>query len=302
MVPSAMTHCVDARVNVSPFGAALGIFLLIGTLAAPAPQCYKLWQSQSSDGLSPLMMALLSLYNVTNLCSLLLVKWPTIQQCAHSSYCILDLLDGFQLLFSAAWNLSLLVQATRYTPHNRPRYRLLAAATCTTALALIAGSSTAAASSTCSKFSMVLAQAISDLSSAIIFVAFLPQLISTWKLRGAGSLSLIFFGIQAVGNLMVAANYIFVQKDPWVDWAPVLVASMMQFGVIGLITFFRCKDGSATVDQAGAEDPMLPKATKLNEESKPENHSSMLSSDRSSSATCPDSSGTNGLARQEPGC
>jgi len=249
------------------------------------------------------MMALLSLYNVTNLCSLLLVKWPTIQQCAHSSYCILDLLDGFQLLFSATWNLSLLVQATRYTPHNRRGYRLLAATTCTAALALVAGSSISAASSTCSEFSMVLAQAISDLSSAIIFVAILPQLISTWKLRSSGSLSLIFFGIQAVGNLMVAANYIFVQKDPWVDWAPVLVASMMQFSVLGLIAYFRCKVGGATVDQdwAGAEDPMLPKATKVNEESKPENHASILSTNtsRSSSTACPDTSGTNGIARQD---
>ncbi|KAK3247857.1 hypothetical protein CYMTET_42658 [Cymbomonas tetramitiformis] len=95
-----------------------------------------------------------------------------------------------------------------------------------------------AALSTCSQLSLGLAQGFSYAASCIAFVAFAPQLVSTWRLKSPGSLSFIFFTLQAVGNLMVAANFIFIQRDPWTAWAPVLVSSIMQFAIIALAAYY----------------------------------------------------------------
>lgn len=256
--------CVDASVYVSPAGATLGIFLVVATVLVPLPQCVKLCRAQCSAGVSPLMLGMMGVYNVFNLCDLIFTKWRSVQQCAHTAHCILDLLDAAQQGISAVWNLSLMVQAVSYTPHNAPKFKLLTSALLFGSLGSVLASCLVSSRSICSDVSLDFAQGFSYAASCIVLVAFAPQLVSTWRLKSAGSLSFLFMSAQAIGNLAVTANYAFVQKDPWTGWGPVLMAAFMQFAIVALAAYYHCKDkalgGSEMEEEAegkDVEEPML---------------------------------------------
>ena len=237
--------CADARVSLSPGGAFLGIALLAGTTLAPVPQSLKIARAGNAEGVSPTMFGMLGLYNCLNLSGLILTKWRTVKLCLHEAHCVLDLLDVLQLCFSCVWNLAIMIQAVRQSPHCRPRKKAMAGGISVLAATILMGSCVLAALSTCSDVSLDVAQGLSYAASCCVFVAFAPQLASTWALKGAGSLSLISFLIQGVGNFAVACNYAFVELDPWTAWAPVCVAFVMQTAIFILLVHYNCLERRA---------------------------------------------------------
>lgn len=87
--------------------------------------------------------------------------------------------------------------------------------------------------------------------SAISFVQYIPQIVTTCRLRGPGTLSLAMLLMQAPGGLANVYMIAFVNKKNWSTWLPIFVACCQQFLLIAIIIFFKCikkKDATTLSD------------------------------------------------------
>ena len=89
-------------------------------------------------------------------------------------------------------------------------------------------------------FAITYGKTLGSLATVIVFVQYLPQMITTFKLKDNGSLSLLMLCIQAPGGL---ADVLFLwigQGDDWTTWISYLVAALEQVVLIIMIVFFKC--------------------------------------------------------------
>lgn len=82
---------------------------------------------------------------------------------------------------------------------------------------------------------------------ASIFVIFqqVPQIIVTWKLKSAGTLSLGMLSIQFPGNLAVIGFQAGLNKADITTWGPYLVSAIQLLILIILLIYFKYKEWKA---------------------------------------------------------
>ncbi|KAL1524717.1 hypothetical protein AB1Y20_019601 [Prymnesium parvum] len=241
--------CAETTLQELPdaFGKAVGLFLVVASLFASLPQVIKLIRVKTSVGVAPLTLAIINVFAGSNLSSSLVVKWPQIQACSTSSSCVYLLLDVLQQLASAIVFSTLLLLVVSLPPHNTRAYRALATFTISLLLSLLLAACLLSGFSPCSHAALDYSTSISILSAVCAIVAYVPQLIDTWRCGSAGSLSPLFLAIQVAGCLLVNYNQIFVNHDPATVWVPVMVSGVMQATILGLIGYFRLRPrGRAT--------------------------------------------------------
>ncbi|KAL1510583.1 hypothetical protein AB1Y20_006884 [Prymnesium parvum] len=227
--------CVDPDTHISAGGIGIGIFLAVAALFANVPQGLKIIRLNSSNGLSPTTMACVVVHNVLVLADMVVVKWRILQSCAGAAgHCLFRLLDCIQQSGTVLTQALILGLFTMYPPNCVARYRAVALLTTLFAAALVTASAVASLSDPCSSSLLAAAEAYSLSASAVVVVAYMPQLIKTWRTGGAKSLSYATTGIQALGALAISLNFLIFQHDPWVSWAPNMVASVMQFAILGV--------------------------------------------------------------------
>jgi uncharacterized protein with PQ loop repeat len=70
---------------------------------------------------------------------------------------------------------------------------------------------------------------------------YVPQMITTCKLRDNGSLSVVLLCIQAPGGLVNSMFLCFGQNEDWTTWLSILAAAIQQFVLLGIIGYFKWK-------------------------------------------------------------
>ncbi|OHT15611.1 PQ loop repeat family protein [Tritrichomonas foetus] len=77
-------------------------------------------------------------------------------------------------------------------------------------------------------------------STVLELLFFIPQLITTCRLRDAGSLSLLMLEIQGPSDLCNCLYMIFGTKDHWSSWLTILISSIEEFILLGTCIVFNC--------------------------------------------------------------
>ncbi|OHT14312.1 PQ loop repeat family protein [Tritrichomonas foetus] len=83
-------------------------------------------------------------------------------------------------------------------------------------------------------------EALGTIATALEFVFFLPQMITTCRLRDGGSLSLLMLEIQAPADLCNAMFMWFGTKDHWTTWLTIFVDGIEGLLLLGTCLFFNC--------------------------------------------------------------
>lgn len=99
-----------------------------------------------------------------------------------------------------------------------------------------------------------LGKLLGSLSCGLVFTQYLPQMITTCRLKNHGSLSLILLGIQAPGGAVNAMFMCFGQSDHWTTWMSTLSAAIQQFVLLGICLMFRYRNKHLN-EQAPLIDP-----------------------------------------------
>jgi uncharacterized protein with PQ loop repeat len=85
---------------------------------------------------------------------------------------------------------------------------------------------------------------------------YLPQVITTCKLKSSGSLSLILLSIQAPGGLLNSMFMAIGQGENWTTYISILATAIQQFFLLGLCLFFKLRkkrreDSESTAQLSG---------------------------------------------------
>lgn len=266
--PPPSYGCNDAYVPVEPQGVALGWFLTGATLIAPAPQLLMLCRSRSSLGVSLLTPAMALTYGALNLCATVIAKWPSIERCGDSEFppwsaegCVDQLLDALQQAASALGLVGILILTVAYPPNHTARDRLLCAGTLLGLLGALVAAVAVSAASPCSAASYGLSQVYAAVSALVVIIAFAPQLHETFRSKGRGSLSALFYAIQSVGAGLVVCLQLFVLGDSVLVWGPTAVAMLMQGAILLLLLYYRRCGGGAGGSGGPGDDPLLVRQT-----------------------------------------
>ena len=228
---------------MSSSAIVLGVLLCIGTLLCPMPQAYKLLRRRSSAGISVSTNALIVAFGVAQLCATLTIKWKALLACPQEgSSCALQLFDGMQQLISTLTLSLVLVLVVLLPPNNKPLPRRFAIGTLIALCPACGITVGISAAWPCSSISLLLAQGFSSAGAILATVAFLPQLIETWRRRGDGSLSYIFVTINAAGCLLVVGQAAFINGDPWPAWLPNLISALFQTAILALGAYYRLRE------------------------------------------------------------
>eukprot|EP00966_Prymnesium_polylepis_P199121 4614196-Prymnesium_polylepis.1 len=85
----------------------------------------------------------------------------------------------------------------------------------------------------------------------------MPQLVETWRQKGAGSLSLVFILIQGAGCWLVVANQLFSAHDPISVWGPTMVSGVVQLSVFFLAAYYQCTAAGKRASAGALGDDLL---------------------------------------------
>jgi uncharacterized protein with PQ loop repeat len=77
------------------------------------------------------------------------------------------------------------------------------------------------------------------LATFLCLAQYLPQMITTCKLKSNGSLSLLLLALQCPGGFLNAGFMWFGQGDDWTTWASILAAAIQQAILLGICLFFK---------------------------------------------------------------
>ena len=95
------------------------------------------------------------------------------------------------------------------------------------------------------------------LAGLAVTVAFAPQIAESWRCRGRGSLSYVFYAIQVVGCALVFTSQKFFLHDSVLVWGPTAVAGTMQAVVLAIGLYFRTGLVRRRVGRGSSSQPML---------------------------------------------
>jgi uncharacterized protein with PQ loop repeat len=88
---------------------------------------------------------------------------------------------------------------------------------------------------------------------------YVPQMITTCRLKSSGSLSLALLAMQSPGGFLNAAFMWFGQGDDWTTWISILAAAVQQAILLGICIFFKVQKKRQRQDPSDASmsDPLL---------------------------------------------
>ena len=108
-------------------------------------------------------------------------------------------------------------------------------------------------------FSVDFGKVLGTVATVIVFIQYLPQMLTTFRLKDNGSLSILMLCIQAPGG---TANALFLwigQHDDWTTWISYLVAAIEQFILLGMCIYYKCSNKYKKLS------PVVSNATSRNE-------------------------------------
>jgi uncharacterized protein with PQ loop repeat len=88
---------------------------------------------------------------------------------------------------------------------------------------------------------------VATLTNAIMWI---PQIMETWRLQHGGVLSVAALLFSAVGDLILGAYWVMEGENVWI-WGSLVADSSMQMILVGMVLYYRRRDGSNIVPSYG---------------------------------------------------
>ena len=270
--PQCVPICVSTPGHgcVSEKGFALGTTLAVLTFFAVMPQVYKIWKMRTSAGFSLMSMMFMIAFGVCNLAGTLVVKWRVLSACGSGALgpydCFTQLLDAQQQVASVVASLVLIVTMMALPPHSSSSRRRGAVLLAILLLfGFVIGCVSVSYAAPCSPNARGMAKFAAICATGFVLTAQLPQVAETWRMRGRGSLSYIYYGVNSIGCLLINVNQIVVLGDPWPVWLPTFFSGVFQLIVLLLGGWFlNCAPGiPETYPGSGLGSGLLPRGSGL---------------------------------------
>jgi uncharacterized protein with PQ loop repeat len=273
-MPSLDASCAAAQGPGSTFATVLAVVLFLGTTLSFVPQWIEIIRNRSSRGVSPFAQWLGGVGLFGQCCCALLVALHCgiFARCVSERWwpCTKDLLSTLLLVGSAVGQIPIPLLIVSFfqvereeTARGERRAMLITTAVCSTLLVTTAAwagvlLSQPGGSHRADQISLFI-DVLSPTAAVAMALTYLPQIVTTFRIKGPGSLSLVTLGIQVPGSGAVCVS-LFLDGETWGVLLPslsafffgvVLAVEVIYYVVLARRAAKRRKDGQ------GEDDPLL---------------------------------------------
>ncbi|KAJ3427123.1 pq loop repeat protein [Anaeramoeba flamelloides] len=93
----------------------------------------------------------------------------------------------------------------------------------------------------CSNIARNLGHVLGFFSGCFVLFQWLPQIYSTYKFKGSGSISIITLSIQAPGGIINLIFMIFISKEQFSTWVSIFVNTSQALILLSMLIFYNYK-------------------------------------------------------------
>ncbi|KAJ3429787.1 pq loop repeat protein [Anaeramoeba flamelloides] len=248
-----------ALVNMDDLGITTGIILGLGSVLSYLPQVLKLFKRRSVLGINFIFIFFCTLNQFFAAANALILNLPKTIACAQVGFgkCYSSLLAMLQitglwvmffpvpLLFILFHNNYESIKSRRQSKREQKKYKLYAFMYALIVLGVVVVALIATVSISiqgpCSVIARTLAQILGVVSGIIVLFQWIPQIYSTYRFKGAGSVSVITLAVQAPGGFINVAFMIFISKEKFSTWFSFFVNTIQVIILFTMIIYYHLK-------------------------------------------------------------
>ncbi|EAX98323.1 hypothetical protein TVAG_176930 [Trichomonas vaginalis G3] len=244
--------------EVNVIWLAVGLCVFVGTIISVIPQLYNYVKLRSNYGVNPIAVFMINFSQWVQTMNYFCLHAADFTGLTTASFQVwlprlVSFLNIFSLWYIYLGNTFLNLIFFDKEPHPNRRIESIRVARITNVffmvllhvlsfLAILIFYCIGAPKGFASKPQFYYGSILGTMGGVITVIQYIPQIITTCKVQGPGSLSLILLCIQAPGGLTSAAFLIFGTRENWTTWFPTLMGALQQCVLIVIILFFMCKN------------------------------------------------------------
>ncbi|GMM51264.1 hypothetical protein DASB73_022220 [Starmerella bacillaris] len=226
----------------------------VGIFLSYAPQIYLVLKRKNTEGLNPYFLLLMNIGSASGFFNIWILSRSRFECCRSlSAYDCYATLTGFIQLFSGFLGPTLLLLlAVRYREPGVNGEHILKSSKLVLLFDVVISILVLLIRDPnhCETFAMLMG--LTALSTGLI--QYFPQIITTYKLKHVGSLSVVSLLIQMPGGYIWCLSLAFSKDSRWTTWIPLFAASTSQAILLILALSFMYKNRSSKDKQYDDED------------------------------------------------
>ena len=221
----------------------IGTFIIFAIVLTYLPQYLKIIKNKSTKGISYNYLLLGNISNFTNFFGSLLLNYQIIDCCSKTSagHCINILLPIYQMFFPWLCIFVLyIIFLVHYTGNDYRKAYIAFSFFILIWVFLIGiiGLILIIHYESMKNHVTAFGNTLNIISTITCVLTFLPQLIKTYRLKTAGSLSLISLAFQAPGSFIVFIYQNIILKTPFTIGFPYLISAILQTALLSLSYYY----------------------------------------------------------------
>lgn len=218
----------------------VGLWFSIGVFASYIPQILAIWRRKSMEGINPFYLTLMNVGSSLTFFNLMVLDRPVFACCRSDLSCFecTAQLIGLLQLFGAVMGPTLIFAfAYKFAPEGplgKQMYILRMVL-----LGVNFGVWLQVMGITDPRYTTNFAGGLGLLAMAIGTVQYIPQLITTFRLKHAGSLSIGMMCVQIPGACLWVLSLARLKDSNWTTWGPIALAASFQTCLLVMAVYFK---------------------------------------------------------------
>ncbi|KAM9906254.1 hypothetical protein OXX79_001661 [Metschnikowia pulcherrima] len=237
----------------------ISVLITLGIFVSYLPQYYRIYQKKTSEGLSVNFLLLGSCSSIFTFTNIIMISARaryccrtgalTLFNCINSQLNLIQI--GLQctcaimiLVFVIVWTRGSIKQdKEEFARIRRVSYYVMIHAALSLLQIVIAFTTNRAVL-------LSLAQFNGLMSTLLTVIKYVPQILTTYRLKHPGTLSIGMMCIQTPGGFIFTATLFFTKGSHWSSWMSYLVAALLQGTLLALCVYYEYFSGNQDLEQA----------------------------------------------------
>ncbi|KAJ6240465.1 pq loop repeat protein [Anaeramoeba flamelloides] len=246
-------------VNMSDFSIFLGIAVTLGSLISFVPQVMKIYKKRSILGINFFWVFFYTSQQFCRASNTVILNLPRFLACSQVGFkkCFPSLIVSIQMvgLYVMFFGVPLLYilfsndyegsNSTLDIKKRRKNQRIIKVLyiliMCYTISVVGISCFSISFQGICSNIARNLARVLGYFSGFFVLFQWLPQIYSTYKFKGSGSISIITLAIQAPGGIINLIFMIFISKEQFSTWISIFINTSQTLILLCMLLYYNFK-------------------------------------------------------------
>ncbi|OBA23394.1 hypothetical protein METBIDRAFT_37569 [Metschnikowia bicuspidata var. bicuspidata NRRL YB-4993] len=240
----------------------ISVLITAGIFVSYLPQYFRIYKKKTSEGLSVSFLLLGSCSLIFTFTNIIMISSRARFCCRSGALtlfnCINSQLNLIQIGLQCTCAIMILVFVIVWTRGSMKQdkeefSRILRVSYLVMLHAALSATQIVIAFSTSRSVLLALAQFNGLMSTLLTVIKYVPQILTTYRLKHPGTLSIGMMCIQTPGGFIFTATLFFTKGSHWSSWMSYLVAALLQGTLLALCIFYEHNSGYEDLERAEVE-------------------------------------------------